>query len=137
MALTFRQIPGTARRFIGSNGREYSRRQRDNILARRSGFKNRYELEQTRVWVRNNQPDWLKRVRKHTGRMPAWEEYANAKEVRDRRQALIKKHGGTKPVRPWEYDSEDPALVAADGPLANYLDAAGIRKKNDRPVGGS
>lgn len=132
----FRPLGGSSRRYL-YRGREISRRDRDDILARRAGFKNRAEVEKVRLNLRDTQPNWIKRVIVNTGKRPSWADYKNAQVVADRRAKLIQKHGGRPPEKPWSYDSEDPGLVAADGPLANYLDVAGVRQKNGRPVGGS
>ncbi len=138
----FKPLGGTSRRYLGpyrvKNGirtNEYSRRERDNVLARAAGFDNRAQVERIRLQVRREYPDWLKRVRRHTGRAPTWEDYKAAAEVRRRRAALVDDHG--EPDVPWGNDKYDPVLVGPDGPLADFLDAAGIRPKNGKPVGGS
>lgn len=133
-SLTFTRIPGSARHYLGSNGRDYTRRQRDNYLARKAGFSSMSQLER----VREREFHWAGQVRKRQGHKPTWEEYHYAKIVEDERKALLKKHGGVKPEpHIWSYDFESDALTDPDGALANYLDLAGIREKNGKPVGSS
>lgn len=133
----FEPIKGDSARRYRYRGEIISRRRRDDILARRAGFKNRGEVERVRLQIRESQPNWLKRVITHTGKRPSWSDYKNADVVAKRRARLIERRGGRKPAQPWSYDASDPELVAPNGPLANYLDAAGVRPKNGRPVGGS
>jgi hypothetical protein len=132
----FKPLGGTSRQYLDlSTGKTVSRRQRDNVLARAAGFKNREEVERARLRVRREYPDWYKRVRKHTGKAPTWTDYRKAEQVRTIRARLAGEYG--EPDKPWGNDFRSPELTAADGPLAEFLDAAGIRSKNGKPVGGS
>lgn len=122
----------SARRYRTPAGRIISRREYDNRRARAAGFRNRYQLEKFRESMAGS--NWLGDIYAHTGRGPTWDNYADLREVKQRRAALRATYGkGTHS----ELDRHDPELVAADGPLARLLDAAGKRPLSGRDVGTS
>lgn len=128
----YSRIPGSSRRYLTPTGESISRREYDNLRAQLAGFRNRYEVEQFRR--REAGSDWFGHIYSAQGRGPTWENYADLRDVKSRRAALRAQHG---PGSNSELDKLDPALVAADGPLARVLDAAGKRPMSGRPVGSS
>lgn len=129
-------LGGTSRNYRAPNGETITRRDYDNIRAQKAGFKNRYELEQfrTKVVARGRWGDWQYDVRQHEGHMPTFNDYADVREVRDRRAALQAEHPH---LSGRELDKLDAELIAANGPLARILDASGRRPLSGRPVGDS
>lgn len=121
-----------ARRYRTPSGELISRRQYDNLRVQQAGFHNRYELERFRRQIAGS--DWIGDIYAHTGRPPTFQDYADLREVKQRREQLRQTYGKGSHS---ELDSKDPKLVAADGPLARLLDAAGKRPLSGRPVGGS
>jgi hypothetical protein len=113
--------------YITPRGNRISRREYDTRrLLRETSFKNRGELERFRNTIAGS--DWLSDIYEHTGRAPTFQDYDAWREVNRRRaalHALYPGHGGDR--RGW-LDALDPELVAADGPLARLLNAAGRRE---------
>lgn len=127
----WRPVPGSARRYRNTRtGDTISRRQYDNLRARRAGFRNRYDLERFRESIAGSR--WISDVYAANGRNPTMQEYEWIREVTERRAAL----GTPAPGEP-RRDQRDPALVAPNGPLARLLNATGRRPLNGRPVGSS
>ena len=125
-------IPGSARRYRAPDGSTISRRQYDNLRAQAAGFDNRYELEQFRRDEAGS--PWFGDIYARTGRHPTFQDYADIREVQQRREALRARYGAGSHA---ELDSHDPELVAPDGPLARILDRSGKRPLSGRPVGAS
>jgi hypothetical protein len=127
----------SARRYQNTRtGEIISRRTYDDKRAQAAGWRNRYEVEKfrTNVIARTRWGDWQYDVKQHTGRLPSWELYHDVQEVRERRRILADKYPH---LDSGDRDKHDPELVAANGPLARVLDAAGRRPLNGRPVGDS
>ena len=125
----YKPLGGTSRQYRAPGGKVISRREYDNRRAQAVGFKNRYELEQfrTRVVARGKWADWQYDVRQRTGRMPTFQDYADVREVRQRRTRLRKRYPN---LQGSELDKMDKKLVDKDGPLARILDHSGRRPKS-------
>lgn len=131
----YKPLGGSSRRYRTPGDKIISRREYDNKRAQAAGFSNRYELEKFRSDLqRGRWADWIYDVKQHTGRMPTFQNYADVREVRQRRAELDRKYPDLKGSA---RDKKDRALVAPDGPLANILDASGRRPISGRPVGDS
>lgn len=131
----YKPLGGKSRRYSKPGGGSISRRAYDDIRARKAGFKDRAALESYRESLQSTRWNrWVINVKKNTGRNPTFEDYGNLELVR-RKRARLKRLYPLMNAK--ERDSMDPSLVAPDGPLANVLDAAGLRPKNGRPVGDS
>jgi hypothetical protein len=117
-------------------GETISRREYDDKRAQKAGFRNRYDLEQfrTKVVAKSRWNNWQYDVKQHTGMMPTFQDYADLRDVRDRRARLRAKHPD---LSGRDLDARDRRLVAADGPLARILDASGRRPLSGRAVGDS
>lgn len=139
---------GSARRFrnvgapttVGGNrintGDTISRRAYDDIRARRAGFRNRYELEETRQGLAGSR--WLYDIYRHTGKPPTFQDYRDIRAVKARRAELEAQHGPYWNQRQREIEAGDPFLSDPDGPLARILARSGRRTGyGGRPVGGS
>lgn len=130
----WRAIPGDpARRYRNvRTGRVISRRERDNRILRRYGFRNRYELErlrQTRTYRR-----WGADIVQQQGHVHVpLEDWGDIHEVITRRRRLARAHPDVRAGG--NLDAYDPELTAADGPLARLLAATGRRPLSNRPVG--
>ena len=126
----YEPLGGSSRKYRNKRtGKVISRREYDNKRAQKAGFRNRYELEQFRTKLAGSRwANWIYDVKQHTGKLPEWELYADVREVRARRARLARRDLD---------DKGDPALVAADGPLARILDASGRRPLSGRAVGDS
>lgn len=133
----YKLLPGSARRYQTPSGKTISRREYDNRRARKAGFANRYQVEKFRREMAGSR--WFGDIYQHTGRSPTWDTYADWREVRQRRARIAARRAarGLPPGTHSETDSDDPELVAPEGPLARLLDAAGKRFITGRPVGAS
>lgn len=128
----YQRIPGPARRYRTPSGQTISRYEYDSRRLRAAGWKNRGELERART-----SQSW-EGVKKWHDRISGGKELPSAFalaqdptmhaawEVEQRRRALQPDVLGNVA------DSDDPALVAADGPLAALLVAMGKRDIDDR-----
>lgn len=132
----YKPLGGSSRRYRAPGGKIISRREYDNRRAKAAGFNNRYEVEKFRtdVIAKTRWGDWQYDVKQHTGQMPTWSLYHDVQEVRQRRAVLARQYPHLSGS---ERDAMDRKLVAADGPLARVLDAAGRRPISGRPVGDS
>lgn len=135
----YKPLGGPKRNYRTPSGEVISRAKYDNIRAQRAGFKNRYELRTYKDSLTKS--DWrnmLYDIRQKTGRAPTYQDYADIREVRQRRAKLkrsrtYKRQGVTGK----DLDNKDKQLVAPDGPLARILDRSGRRPISGRPVGDS
>lgn len=120
----YTSIPGSSRRYLTPEGREISRYEYDSIRAREAGFANRGELERFRS---GEGAAWEFRLLSK-GNRGDWEALGAAREVNDLRSQLPERERDGFPYRD---DSDDPRLVAPDGPLAQLLIALGYRDEQD------
>lgn len=123
-------LGGKSRRYQHRRtGQTISRRQYDNLRAKRSGFDSVGEKDRVLARVRNS--GWNKSFVK-MGRRPSWTELQAIEEVRIRRAAMKKKYPDLSRS---ERDAMDSELIAPEGPLATLLDHLGIRPFNGGQVG--
>lgn len=127
----YRRVPGASLRYITPSGREISRREYDNRRLRALGFRNRYELEQLRT-SRAGRKWGMDLI--EAGNRPTFRDWADIKQIRDRRAALKRRH---PELDRQALDSRDSGLTAADGPLARILDRTGRRPLSGYAVGSS
>jgi len=148
----YQRLPGTARQYRTPNGGTISRRQYQNLLARRQGYPTESVRQRDQAnrkaraagWDNNNQ-----RVRTLKGLRPKiakWRAQAPdqlptgaytpferaAAQVTLRRARLP---GGDRDVLGNRRDSLDPDLVAPGGPLMTLLAMLGIRDATPYAVG--
>jgi len=148
----YQRLPGTARQYRTPNGGTISRRQYQNLLARRQGYPSESVRQRGTAnrkaraagWDNNNQrTKALKGLRPKIAKwranapdgLPtgAYTPFERAAAQVSRRRAALP--GGDRDVLGNRRDSADPDLVAPGGPLMTLLAMLGIRDATPYAVG--
>ena len=146
------RLPGTARHYRTPSGREITRREYQNRLARRQGYPTESARQRDQANIKARNAGWdsnTQRTKTLKGRRPKiakWRAQAppdlptgpysrfeyEAAQVTAMRAQL---EGGDRDVLGNRRDSDNPALVAPNGPLAQLLAMLGIRDLSPYAVG--